>query len=355
MSALPVSELLVESILQSVNDGIVVADSDLRILAWNKSAERIFGYAEREILGYPMELLVPERYRDSHRLEIDRFKLTGRSNLVGVKLETAGLRRDGTDFPIELSIASWTTSEATFFTAILRDLTESRHSEELRRFVAHMSHELRTPLTAIIGFVQILLRNRHGHLDSQELDFLKRIMLNASDQLQLINSVLDLSKIEAGKMDVALSSVSVQSVIDEVVRQIEGQRTPKQLMPVRADAAKLKRVLLNLVDNALKFTDSGSVTIRVQSAPWEPRPVRIDVIDTGIGIPPDQIPEMFRPFHQLNGGETQGGGGTGLGLSICRSLCELMGFQILVSSEPGRGSTFSVVLDSSAGELRLTA
>ena len=283
------SELRFRSVVQSASDAILQADENARIIFWNKSAETIFGYREEEVLGFPLELLMPEWHRPALRLEFERFRLGGKSQLVGGTVELEGLRRDGSDFPLELSMASWTMGGGTSFTAILRDITERKRAEEMRcakeaaeqanqaksSFVAKISHDLRTPLNAIIGFTNILLESHS--LSGRDLDFLQRILLNAKDQLRLINSILDLSKVEAGRMDVELTLVPLDTIVNEVVKQLEGDRLrpdvqivlrlPASMPPVFTDPTKLKQVLINLIDNALKFTERGSVTVNVATSP----------------------------------------------------------------------------------------
>ena len=172
-----------------------------------------------------------------------------------------------------------------------------------------MSHDLRTPLHAIIGFTNILLENKSGNLTRQDLDQLERILANAKDQLGLINGILDLSKVEAGKMEVRASRVEVDRIVSEVINQLEGNRQdravdivvriPEHISPIDSDGPKLKQIIMNLVENALKFTERGSVTIEV-AVDSTSVPVRIDVTDTGIGIPAQQLNSIFEPFHQLN-------------------------------------------------------
>lgn len=166
-------------------------------------------------------------------------------------------------------------------------------------------------------------------------------------------------------MDVQVSTVSVDAIIQDLVKQLGGERQnagieivlrfPPAIKPIQTDAQKLKQVLMNLLENALKFTERGSVTVEVAVNPIDARPVRIDVIDTGIGMPPDQLNEIFEPFRQLERETERQFGGSGLGLSICRSLCNLMGHEIEVRSEPGRGSKFSIILGADARRLPLTA
>src|ERR1051326_5704518 len=195
------SELRFRSVFQSAADAIILADENAKIIAWNRGAETIFGYREEEIVGADLESLMPEAYRLKHRAGFERFRTTGRSQLVGKTAELEGLRRDGTVFPLELSLASWRSNEGIYFTGIIRDITERKHAEQLRlakeaaeeaslaksSFVARMSHELRTPLHAIIGFTNLLVENKAGNLRPVDMDFLQRILSNAKDQLQLIN------------------------------------------------------------------------------------------------------------------------------------------------------------------------
>lgn len=221
-------------------------------------------------------------------------------------------------------------------------------------FLARMSHELRTPLNSVIGFAALLLRNRAGHLRETDLSYLGRIVENGKHLLGLINEILDLSKVEAGKNEVHLSLVPLDVLVRDTVRQMEGQAKdrpvalrvdlPPALEPVETDEGKLRQILINLIGNALKFTERGSVTVRVESEPGGNRPRRIDVIDTGIGIPEDRREVIFEAFQQADTTTARRYGGTGLGLTICRALCRLMGYRITLESEPGKGSVFSVHL-----------
>jgi PAS domain S-box-containing protein len=222
------------------------------------------------------------------------------------------------------------------------------------QFLASMSHELRTPLNSVIGFTNILLKNRTGNLADQELSFLERIIANGKHLLELINEVLDLAKIEAGRMELDIEPVQLKSLVDETISQMEGQErgkgvvlraeVPENLAPIQADPGKLKQVIINLVGNALKFTKEGEVVVEVTSHGESGAPRAVAVRDTGIGIPPDRLKAIFEAFQQADQTTHREFGGTGLGLTISRSLCQLMGFELSVESEEGKGSVFTILL-----------
>jgi signal transduction histidine kinase/CheY-like chemotaxis protein len=225
-------------------------------------------------------------------------------------------------------------------------------------FLAQMSHELRTPLNAIIGFTNILRKNKGGHLREQELDYLQRVHANGLHLLTLINDILDLSKVEAGRVEMEFEAVALERLVEETLEQLSSHpynqgvelraELPPALAPIRADRTKLRQVLLNLVGNALKFTERGSVRVVVAADPATSAPLRIDVVDTGIGIPGDHLATIFKPFEQVESGTTRRFGGTGLGLAISEAICRRMGFRIEVESKVGEGSTFSIVLSAAA-------
>ena len=227
------------------------------------------------------------------------------------------------------------------------------------QFLATMSHELRTPLNAVIGFANHLKRNKSGNLQAQDLAFLERIVENGTHLLTIIQDILDLSRVEAGKVVVERTSVALHRVIAETVKQVAADgvsatvRVPVRvcvspsLQPIVTDEQKLRRVLINLVDNAAKFTESGYVCVRTDETP-DGRARRIDVVDTGIGIAEERLEAIFDRFEQADNSTQRKFGGTGLGLAISRTLCELLGYRLNVISELGAGSVFSIVLQADA-------
>jgi len=228
-----------------------------------------------------------------------------------------------------------------------------RANQAKSQFLASMSHELRTPLNSVIGFTNILLKNRSGKLSEQEIGFLQRITANGQQLLALINEVLDLAKIEAGRMEVISAPVDLEALVLETLAQMEGQikerdivlkaEVPPGLDPLTTDSSKLRQVVINLLGNALKFTEEGEVAVSVSTRDDGHTPAALSVRDTGIGIPSDRLHAIFEAFQQADGTTSRKYGGTGLGLTISRSLSHLMGFELQAESEVGKGSTFRIV------------
>ena len=228
-------------------------------------------------------------------------------------------------------------------------------------FLANMSHELRTPLNSVIGFTNILLKNKDERLNDKDIGFLQRVLSNGKHLLALINEVLDLAKVESGRMELIIEEVDLAALCIETVQQLEGQAktkdgkvvlvadVPEEVKVVETDSAKLKQVIINLVGNALKFTHEGAVTVRLELGADGMTPVAIAVTDTGIGIPKDRLEAIFEAFQQAEAGTSRKYGGTGLGLALSRSICLLMGYDLIVESEEGKGSTFKIVLGQRAG------
>ena len=235
---------------------------------------------------------------------------------------------------------------------INRELAEASRLKS--EFVANMSHELRTPLNSILGFSDILLKNKEGNLTERQLANIEKIRRNGANLLNLINSILNLSKAEAGKMEAAQEPTNVRQVVEECVESVrpladksglELVLEPVDELPIiRSDQAKIGQILMNLLSNAIKFTEEGRVTVKVRKRRRREDPIEIAVEDTGIGIPPQHLEDIFKEFKQLDGSADRRYGGTGLGLTISRRLAQLLGGDILVESEVGRGSTFTLRL-----------
>ena len=234
------------------------------------------------------------------------------------------------------------------------------------QFLANMSHELRTPLNAIIGVTEMLHEDAVDLKRDDELEPLERVLRAAKHLLALINDILDLSKIEAGKMDIHVESFAITPLVEDVVQTI-GTMAAKngnqvvvdcaaRLGTMRADQTRIRQALLNLASNANKFTERGTVTIAARRATEAGREwVTMAVTDTGIGLTPEQMGKLFQEFVQADASTTRKYGGTGLGLAISRRFCQMMGGDITVASEPGRGSTFTIRLPAEVGAVQPAA
>jgi PAS domain S-box-containing protein len=374
---------LQRAILDSANYSIVSTDAHGVIQTFNAAAERWLGYMPHEVVGRQ----TPVRFHDLNELAARQAELGEELGMpieggfevlvtrarcgTTEEREWTYVRRDGSRFPVLLSVTALHDDAGTVagFLTVASDITErKRVEEELRRvmasaeaanrakseFLANMSHELRTPLNSVIGFTNLLLKNKAGNLRGQDLTFLERVLDNGKHLLKLINEVLDLAKVEAGRMQLELGTLSLGDLVHSTLAALEGQlrgknvrlvaELPERIAPLETDAGKLKQVLINLVGNAIKFTERGTVTVRVETDPADERPLALDVIDTGIGIPADKLHSIFDAFHQGDASTTRQYGGTGLGLTIARSLCKLLGYGIEVHSRVGYGSMFRVVL-----------
>ncbi|MEP6731920.1 MAG: ATP-binding protein [bacterium] len=241
-------------------------------------------------------------------------------------------------------------------TAALTIATEVAETANIAKsaFLANMSHELRTPLNSVIGFSTILRKNTAQNLTDKNIEYLDRIQANGLHLLGLIDNVLDLSKVESGKAELLIAPVHVAALAQETLAEMDSQALvcgvhligeyPEHVAAIDTDRAKLKQILINLLANALKFGAAHDVRLAVRTDPLSAAPTRIDVIDTGIGVPHEQVETIFSAFNQAENSTAREFGGTGLGLTISRSLARSMGFDVTVLSVLGKGSTFSIVL-----------
>jgi PAS domain S-box-containing protein len=375
------------SILAASLDCIITTDRHGRVNEFNPAAERTFGYTRGEMLGQEFtRLIVPAVDRALSQSGEEQFHhIAEPSVLSGRRTGLTAVRKDGTQFPIELTIVPTELGGEEIFTAFLRDTTEEQHAakrgreteyqlqkakeaaEEAYRtksqFLANMSHEFRTPMSAIIGYSEMLLDPR---LNVEERVRAVQVLLKSGRHLAaLIDDILDLSKIESGQMIPERVPCHLRRTVTEALsvagvaageKQLQIEFIPSGRLPriITTDPTRLRQILDNLLSNAIKFSSVGKrveVRIRLENEGLTSPRLILEVEDLGIGIPADVIPRLFKPFTQADPSTTRRFGGTGLGLSICKRLAECLGGTIAVRSTPNVGTCFTITLPVTPADL----
>ena len=364
--ALEASETKFRSVAQAAVDAIISINSSDQITFWNHGAQKIFGYTEEEILRKPAAMLMPERYREAHRNGIDRYLGTGRKVLIGRILEVQGLRKNGEEFPLELSLSTWKTGEEVFFTGIIRDISDrkaaekalekstteaKRRTSELESLIQMVAHDLKSPVLTIAGLVRVLANRIQKIGDGTDVQpILKQLTISSETMERFLRDLLDGLAVEQSPPKP--EPLSLEEIITEVSERhsqllhdkgIKLQiLIPESSIMVLGDRPRVCQVLDNLLVNAIRYIGNRSdptIAIRVANGQgfWV-----TSVSDNGVGIPQEYHDKIFERFFRVAGSDKPEG--TGLGLFIVKSIVRSHGGRIWVESEEGRGATFKFTL-----------
>jgi PAS domain S-box-containing protein len=362
------NEIRYSRMLAIAPDAIVATDETFKIKVFNKGAEDVFGFTVDEVIDRNIDLLLPQRFHDMHSRHIEKF-LAGpdESRMMSDRSEIFGRRKDGTEFPAEASISKLRLAGETILTVMLHDITERKKVEAdlieakekaeyadraKTEFLANMSHELRTPLNAILGFAEMMTQKTFGPLgDAHYEEYSDNIFASGDHLLSLINEILDISKIEAGRVDLMESDINVTEVVDDCLRIIEPRAADSQqklvfnndqsFPRIRGDKRRIKQILVNLLSNAVKFSDAGG-EVTVSRNLCADGSFSLSVSDTGIGIAEEDIEKAMMTFGQVDSTLARKYEGTGLGIPLVKSLIELHDGEFTLESTEGVGTTCAI-------------
>ena len=365
---LRLSESKLNSIFTSVPEAIVVADACGRIVQCNVATAEIFGFESHELIGENIKIFMQSHERAVHDGYLKTYAETGQKRLLNQPRIVQGMRKDGTLFPVRITVKETRVDDAHFFIGVIQDFTAIQHTQNLLveaknkaeqanrmrgEFLANMSHEIRTPMNGILGMTELAMTTD----DSQtQKEYLSLARDSASHLLHIINQILDFSKIEAGALELEELMVCPTQLVRHTARSLEQLAQTKGVslrvendptLPdlVWVDPVRVRQVLTNLIGNAIKFTEDGTISVKTQLlSSQEPGSVmmQLSVTDTGIGFDSSRAEALFSPFTQADGSITRSYGGTGLGLAITRSLLQLMGGDITATSQQGQGACFTI-------------
>lgn len=344
-----------QSILENLVDAIICIDRYGLIRSFNYAAEHIFLYQANEVIGKNVRVLMPEPDRSQHDGYIKNYHRSGVGQIIGKGREVVGLRKDGVQFPMDLAISESVSRGETIFIGIVRDITERKRLDKLKsEFVSTVSHELRTPLTAIHGSLKLIESGVVGDISEGANKLINIAQKNSTRLIVLINDLLDVEKLKAGKLLLNIERVDLGKLVKQAIQDNEGyalnyhvnfvmKEVPHSIF-VNADPLRLTQVITNLLSNAAKFSNQSKIVdVRIEIEN-ENEKVKVNVQDYGTGLAKGFEEDIFKPFSQANNGNTRKQGGTGLGLHISKSLMEQMHGEIGFSTEKDKGSTFWISL-----------
>jgi PAS domain S-box-containing protein len=359
---------MLKALIETVVDGVIIIDAWGRVQEYNPACERLFGYGRQEVIGHNVRMLMPDHYAAEHDEYLSRYRASGVRRIIGIGRQVEGRRKDGSTFPMELSVGEARPDGTQVFVGIIRDVTARHAAEESLRvakqqaeaasqakslFLANMSHEIRTPMNAVIGYTQVL--ENDADLPDRFRKPLRAIRTAGNHLLGLIDEILDLTKIEAGAMELHLRRFDLHTLLQHIDEMFAIRCEQKQLQwlthctidqaCVVGDDRKLRQVLLNLLGNAVKFTDQGKIELSIRQ---RDDCYAFTVTDTGPGISEQGLRHLFQPFQQAEQGVVKGG--TGLGLAISKRQLEMMGGELQVQTALGEGTCFRFELRLAAAE-----
>lgn len=339
----------IQAILDNVIDGIITIDELGSVASLNKAAERIFGYPAGEVLGQNVKMLMPEPYHSQHDGYLANYRASRMARIIGIGREVVGRRKDGGTFPMDLAVSEISHGGQRMFVGLVRDITERKRVDRMKsEFVSTVSHELRTPLTSIAGALGLLTGGALGELPPQMKPMIDIAAKNSQRLSLLINDLLDMEKIAAGKLHFEMKPMALMPLVEQALETNktygEQHHVSLQLrqrvdgIEVRIDGPRFQQVLANFLSNAAKFSpEGGQVEVAVQR---RDESVRVEVRDHGPGVPAKFRARIFEKFSQADSSDTRKKGGTGLGLAITKELVEHMGGKVGFESVEGEGATF---------------
>ncbi|RVU39155.1 PAS domain S-box protein [Hwanghaeella grinnelliae] len=353
-----------QAIIDNVVDGIITINASGTIQHWSPAAQALFGYTDEEVTGQNVNMLMAEPFLDEDDDSSNGLHLRERRQVVGVGREAVGLRKDGSTFPLDLSIGYGEVNGRPFYTGVVRDLTQRKKElailEEARdraqqavkaksEFLANMSHEIRTPMNGVLGFLGLALNEKS--LSPEVRSYLNTAEKSANNLLVIIDDILDFSRLESGRIRLESVSFDLRNLVSETVHGLSTLADDRSLtvtvrvaedapVLVKGDPMRIRQILINLISNAIKFTHEGGVSVDVSRFSAESDQILFTVADTGIGMSPETLERVLQPFEQADSATHRLYGGTGLGTTISLQLAHLQGGDLWAESEEGKGSTF---------------